>query len=200
MKKLVKILKWAAISVLAAFVLLVIVRIGYHFAVNRNTERVAQIRSTKITMDDVMGKNLPSDPEAESDKTIAGIDANNNGIRDDVELAIFKEYSNSAKTRAVLLQYAQVLQTEMTQPALNAATVSAAVGNEDSAFFCVASIVPGDDKQANMPIIQNYIKFVTDKQLNTPERKKARDDFYANLKSGSIQNTGCDVDITALSD
>ena len=37
-------------------------------------------------MDDVTGKNLPQDPGAEADKTIAGIDANKNGIRDDVEL------------------------------------------------------------------------------------------------------------------
>ena len=66
-----------------------------------------------------MGKNLPSDPGALADATVQGVDANQNGIRDDVELAVFKEYPNSAKTRAVLLQYALALQMEVIQPMVN---------------------------------------------------------------------------------
>src|SRR3989344_6172922 len=95
----------------------------------RTNEQVAEIHATKLTLDDVMGKNLPPAP-ANPDATIAGADANKNGIRDDVELAIFKEYPNSAKTRAVLLQYALALQMEMTQTRVNKGTVTAVA--EDS--------------------------------------------------------------------
>ena len=42
-----------------------------------------------------------------------------------MELAIFKEYPNSAKTRAVLLQYALALQMEAVQPIVNKETVIA---------------------------------------------------------------------------
>ena len=46
-----------------------------------------------------MGKNLPAQPDQKlNDSTIAGIDENKNGIRDDVELAIFKKYPDNAKT------------------------------------------------------------------------------------------------------
>ena len=53
-----------------------------------------------------MGTNLPPQPyEPENDATVAGLDKNNNGIRDDVELAIFAKYPKSAKIRAAELQY-----------------------------------------------------------------------------------------------
>src|SRR3990167_7097106 len=111
-----KILTWGGFTILALFVVLVIVRMFVLDAKEKTAEQVAKIHATTLTLDDVMGKNLPPEPGAEADKTIAGIDVNQNGIRDDVELAIFKEYPNSAKTRAVLLQYALVLQMQMTLP------------------------------------------------------------------------------------
>ena len=77
----------------------------FHFYnLDKTNEQVVKIHNTKLMMDDVIGKNLPPDPGAEADKTVQGIDANKNGIRDDVELAIFKAYPDSAKTRAVMLQ------------------------------------------------------------------------------------------------
>src|SRR5665811_1396745 len=101
-----KILKWTGIVFVIAFVLLVIVRAFHFYNLDKTNEQVDIIHATKLQLSDVMGENLPPDPGEEADKTIAGVDANYNGIRDDVELAIFKEYPNSAKTRAVLLQYA----------------------------------------------------------------------------------------------
>ena len=112
----------------------VLVRAAYlvnkHFSDIKTNAEVEKIHNTKLTLDDVLGKILPPDPGVNADKTIAGIDANNNGISDDVELAIFKAYPNSAKTRAVLLQYALALQLEMIQPIVNTATVTA-VGEDE---------------------------------------------------------------------
>ncbi|MFY9463152.1 MAG: hypothetical protein WAP52_03130 [Candidatus Sungiibacteriota bacterium] len=79
----------------------------------KTDEQVAKIHATKLSLDDVMGKNLPPDPGVEADKTLQGIDASRNGIRDDVELAIFKLHPDSARIRAVLLQYALALQGEL---------------------------------------------------------------------------------------
>ena len=91
-------------AVAAIYVVLVIIRMFHFYNLDKTNEQVVKIHNTKLTMDDVMGKNLPPDPGAEADKTVQGIDANKNGIRDDVELAIFKAYPDSAKTRAVMLQ------------------------------------------------------------------------------------------------
>ena len=98
--------------VLALYVIIVIARIPHAYDKQRTDAAVAKIHATKLTLNDVTGKNLPPDPAfakatagkpgAGPDDTIEGIDANHNGIRDDVELAIFKEYPNSRKTHLIL--------------------------------------------------------------------------------------------------
>ena len=77
-----KIFKWVIILLVGAFVLLVIVRAFYFYNLDKTNEQVAIIHATKLQLSDVMGENLPPDPGEEADKTIAGIDANQNGIRD----------------------------------------------------------------------------------------------------------------------
>ena len=108
--RIFKIIKWVFLILVGIYIVAVLVRAIYlvnkHFADIKTDTEVEKIHNTKLTLDDVMGKNLPPDPGANADQTIAGVDANQNGIRDDVELAIFNAYPNSAKTRAVLLQYA----------------------------------------------------------------------------------------------
>ena len=71
-----KILKWTGIVLGGAFVLLVIVRAFYFYNLDKTNEQVAIIHATKLQLSDVMGENLPPDPGAEADKTIAGVDAN----------------------------------------------------------------------------------------------------------------------------
>src|SRR3989338_7450616 len=140
-----KLFKWGGFAVLASFVVLVIVRMFVLDAKEKTAEQVAKIHATILTLDDVMGKNVPPDPGAEADKTVQGIDANENGIRDDVELAIFKEYPNSAKTRAVLLQYALALQMEVTQPIVNEETVGAIEEQKSRGYLCVGKIISRSD-------------------------------------------------------
>lgn len=205
MKNFWKGLKWVAIGIFATFVLLVIVRMPYVYQKQKTDEQVIKIHATKLTMDDVMGKNLPPDPGLESDKTVQGIDANKNGIRDDVELAIFKEYPNSAKTRAVLLQYALALQMEVVQPIVNKETVTEIVREQSRAGSCVGDgLVPRKSPESarsypDVEKIFTYINFVKNKQLNTDVRKKAREGFVE--KTGSYsesENEVCDIDIHAL--
>lgn len=47
---------------------------------------------------------LPPDPGAAGEATLAGIDANGNGIRDDVERWIYQTYPDSEKLRQALIQ------------------------------------------------------------------------------------------------
>ena len=64
-----KILKWIGVVVVAGFVGLVIVRMFVLDAKEKTAEQVVKIHATKLTIDDVFGKNLPPDPSAEADKT-----------------------------------------------------------------------------------------------------------------------------------
>ena len=195
-----KLLKWGGFAVLVSFVILVIVRMFVLDAQEKTDEQVAKIHATKLTLDDVMGENLPPDPGAEADKTVQGIDANENGIRDDVELAIFKAYPNSAKTRAVLLQYALVLQMQMTLPVVNMETVTATVeDNESRALNCVWSISSRSDMNKFMIETSGNEEFVKLRQYNNEQRKKALDDLYeGNLGSYSSSNGSCDLNLSTL--
>src|SRR3990167_7164266 len=183
---------------------LVIIRMFHFYNLDKTNEQVANINNTKLTMDDVIGKNLPPDPGAEADKTVAGVDFNKNGIRDDVELAIFKAYPDSAKTRAALLQYALALQMEAIQTVVNKETVIATVQEEDRADICVADVlVPRKTPESareysDIEKIDTYINFVKKIQSNNEARKKARTDFYEKIGSYNSLPRICDFDYSLL--
>lgn len=197
--KVAKIAVGAVLAFAAYIIIVTIVRIPSFIDKQKTDEQVAKIHATKLTLDDVMGKNLPPDPGVEADKTIAGIDANRNGIRDDVELAIFKEYPDSAKTRAVLLQYALALQMEITQPIVNGETVTAVAEDGGRAYACVGKITPRDDIEKYSKIVDERREFIESRQLNTVARKKAQHDFYeGHLGSFSLPHESCDLDVSTL--
>ena len=129
--------------------------IFYVIPKERTDKQVEKIHATRLNLVVVMGKNLPPVP-SNPDSSIQGLDANTNGIRDDVELAIFKEYPNSAKTRAVLLQYALSLQMEMTQSRVNTGTVTAVAQVGDKASACIGESVPRTDCKNSVDTVQKY--------------------------------------------
>ncbi|MEI6660028.1 MAG: hypothetical protein WCK91_01230 [bacterium] len=195
-----KIIVYLLLAGIIILVAAVIVRIPHAIDQKKTKEAVDKIHATKLTLDDVIGKSLPPDPGAEADKTITGIDANHNGIRDDVELAIFKQYPDSAKTRAVLLQYALMLQLQISLPFLNRDIVTATVeDNESRAEICMWSLSSRSDMKKFNEDIDKYESFVKNLQINNEQRKKYNNDFYGYLGSYSSSNGGCDVDISKLS-
>ncbi len=197
--KLWKIFKWAIFVLVGLFILLIIVRIPHYFKVQKTNDQIVKIHNTKLTMDDVEGKNLPPDPGSEADKTVQGIDANNNGIRDDVELAIFKEYPKSAKTRAVLLQYALSLQMETIQPFLDENIATEVVREQSKGFQCVGDSVPNRESDTAYDKLISLISFIKNKQFNTKTRQDARDIFLDKVRSFSDLEQTCDIDLTQLS-
>ena len=195
-KKVFKVFKWIFLILIGLFFILIVFRTFHYMDVQKTESQVVKIHSTKLSMDDVMGKSLPANPGIEADKTIQGVDANNNGIRDDVELAIFKEYPDSAKTRAVLLQYALALQMETTQPFVNEEIATATAEKESQSYDCIGEIVSRNDN--DLEIIDNYRNFVKNIQLNTTERNKIKTDFDDKTRSFELKS-GCDLDLSKLS-
>jgi hypothetical protein len=193
-----KILKWFVIVCLGLFFIVYVVRIFYFVNLRKTEAAVAKIHATKLTLDDVMGTNLPPDPGEAADDAIEGIDANKNGIRDDVELAIFEEYPDSAKTRAVLLQYALALQMEMTQEIVNTDIVIAAVQEESRAYLCVGDIFPRGDITRKVEESDKLRSFVENLQVNTEARNQARDEFYNKIDSHESLERRCDIDYSVL--
>ena len=199
-----KIFKWAFLVLAGLFIILIIIRVFYFFNLDKTNAQIAKIHATKLSLDDVLGKNLPPDPGSEADKTVQGIDANKNGIRDDVELVIFNAHPNSAKTRAVLLQYALALQMETTQSVVNTDTATEVVREEDRAGYCLSdTLVPRESLESSrsdtdMEKINKFINFIENKQFDTKERKDARNNFLNNLRSYSDLDRACDIDVSNL--
>jgi len=193
-----KIFKIIYIVILALFVMGMVFAFYRAIKVDRTQSAVEFINSQKITLDDVMGKNLPPQPDQKlNDSTVAGIDVNKNGIRDDVELAIFKKHPNSARIRAAELQYAKALQLELTQ-VFNSETLVAAIIKEDLAYNCIGNT----SADLSLSALNMIEKELNDDILNTSLRKNEQlNDLKKYMTSYSLPSSShCDVELSLLSD
>ncbi|MEN9224177.1 MAG: hypothetical protein Q6L60_02440 [Thermostichus sp. HHBFW_bins_43] len=57
--------------------------------------------------------NLPPDPGEEGKRTLEGIDADGDGVRDDVQRWIYRRYPNEERKRKGMLRYAKALQASI---------------------------------------------------------------------------------------
>lgn len=165
-------------------------------------DAVAYINSQKLTLADVRGDNLPPAPDA-ADTTLEGQDQNLNGIRDDVELAIFELYPDDIKARAGALQYAKALQLELKPEWIfNEETYVAMLLQQGRASYCFSETGPQWDfsmpqsevtkiiyaHQAKEDELQNLV-------FNT-EKRKAREERNYELymtSYGDWDDPACDV-------
>ncbi|MBP9669606.1 MAG: hypothetical protein KBE09_04945 [Candidatus Pacebacteria bacterium] len=136
--------RWAknlALIAIGVFVLLFAYGSYIKFdAAQRTPDMVARIHARTVTMDMVEGRNLPPMPsESEKDATVAGVDINQNGVRDDVEIEIFKRHPNEPKVRAAQLQYAMALQSQLTE-VFSEGTLVASIQESDRAEGCIRDV------------------------------------------------------------
>lgn len=153
-------------------------------------------------------KDVPPDPGPEGASTPAGVDRNNNGVRDDIERWIAASYPESATLRAGLTQYARSQQTYSARRMNSPAEALAISARTSRAIACMVRDLPRDDKgtaEANRrfrAMQQLDLQF-----LNTPERLKL---FIENEKllagqvlespEGSDPTKYCDFDASKLPD
>jgi len=144
---------------------------------------VSKIETQKLTMDDVDGSHLPPpfNPNA-IDATLVGIDANGNGIRDDVELAIFAAYPTSTVIRAAELQYAMELQMEFTD-VFDSTTLVAVLQQEGRGYLCISNDVRAKEVEAQV--------------FNTKEREEYREGMLKKYMTsfGTDPSEVCDVQL-----
>ncbi len=203
-----KIFKWGFLFLAIVFIILIIVRVAYFISLEKTNAQIKIIHNSKIDINDVIGEHLPKDPGSIGNKRIEGVDENKNGIRDDVELAIFRDYPGAdfIKIRASLLQYAMALQSEMTQPFVNEEIATKAIVEENRADLCVAdTVVPRATPESTRTMEEvdksnEYTRYVKNLQINTKEREKYREYFFTKVRSyGESENEVCDIQNFELS-
>lgn len=87
-------------------------------------------------------------PKLERGDSLAGTDANNNGVRDDIENYINKKYSEP-KQRAAVIQTAKAMQKIMSADTNNIIEVKAINIEISKAFNCVDTQFTDDSKEVN---------------------------------------------------
>lgn len=173
--------KWPLFVLVVLYVAAVVWRTFDMFDEDKTAAAVAEIHAQKVTLADVDGSKLPAAPDsAVNDATVEGIDANGNGIRDDVELAIFEKYTDQ-KARAAALQYAMAEQMYLTK-VYNTETWKAVAEETTRAHLCVM------ETEVDRKIIESFV-------FNTEIRKDAEKKAYEFTTShGEAPGQVCDVE------
>ena len=150
------------LAVLAiAFVALVIWRMFVLADNDKTKEDVARIHATKLTWSDING-TLPPEPDpVGNNATLAGIDSNNNGIRDDVERAIYLKYKDTPRVAIAALQYAKELQMEFTE-VRNSETLVAVIQEEGRGSLCLSDKKKKDEIKSLIFNLNNRMQFRED--------------------------------------
>jgi hypothetical protein len=174
--------RWPLAVLAVGFIALVAWRYQLLVAQDKTDADVAAIHANRLTRDDVFGDLPPEPDKAQNDATLAGIDTNQNGIRDDVERAIYFKYQNSAKEAAPAFQYAKALQMEFTD-VYNSGTLVAVIQEEGRASLCLSDVQKKDE-------IRKWF-------YNTDARTKARDQMLEKyMTSYTLLNTEeCDISL-----
>ena len=110
---------------------------------------------------------LPPDPGEAGKTTLAGIDSDGDGVRDDIQRYIVLTYSDSEKTRAALMQQARAWQAYL----LNASDEEKAIRYEKEQRYAAdcLSYILNDNTQILVHIRESFRPLM----LNTLQRQEA---------------------------
>jgi hypothetical protein len=114
------------------------------------------------------GEGIAPDPGATAELTLAGVDADADGVRDDIERYIAITYPTSTRRRSAALQLARALQpaiaTELSVPQANATAMSLRAAGRCAAV-------------TDMPGSERLITHVQSQAFNTFDRLRAYERF-----------------------
>ncbi len=178
-KKVWGYVRWPLTIFIIVFIVFIVWRIQVLNNQEATAEAVAAIHANKLTWADING-DLPAEPDATTnDATLAGVDSNQNGIRDDVERAIYNKYKSTPKVAIAMLQYAKALQMEFTH-VKNSETLVAVIQEESRGYGCVPE---GREEE-----VQSLV-------FNTQERLDYQEQLLRKYMTGYALPTGEDCDI-----
>lgn len=146
---------------------------------------------------------LPDEPDpAVNNTTLLGIDANRNGVRDDVERYLLEKYKDAHPVvLAMAMQAGRAWQIILVDPANARNTTKYIEAAQDCNYYFESSA-----KSYGDPILIDHLimdDIFENLQLNTKERMKAYLDYNHNLSGGVFslskeEKAQCDFNVTEL--
>ena len=108
---------------------------------------------------------LPVDPGKEGEKTLEGVDTDGDGVRDDIQIAIYKRYPNDQLKQDALKQAAKAIQKEVISGNVEDLDLALKATEESSlSLYCLAERF--EDFSQEM----DYLEYIF---INTDERSEA---------------------------
>ncbi|MGB5965486.1 MAG: Ig-like domain-containing protein [Sulfurimonadaceae bacterium] len=167
------------------------------------TTQIKEIKYRFNVPEVINGHQLPPEPDpVVNDSTLLGIDANGNGVRDDVERKIYLEQKKPID-RAVLMQSAAALQAVFIDPVGDAIATEKRItrAGECESYIEFEKKIPLQLNKFHPLGTTDYIEEAT---INTPERVKAYYQYDKALSGGVYStspywvndNSICDFNIT----
>ncbi len=141
------------------------------FGINLLSTNLVMAQEPLIVQSEPVNDNeLPPDPGKKGLQTIEGIDSDNDGVRDDVEIAIAKRYPSNEKARSALRKFAKSLQRAFI----------AQNNNQQQLRSCLSEIVAASDHITfSTPNPREDILFIEMVMANTKERSEIYRDVNA---------------------
>lgn len=136
-------------------------------------------QSIEFTVNEVDKEQLPPAPGPEGDDTVSGVDSNDNGVRDDVEIGIYRLHELNHENREILKTGAKAMQEALT------ATLNEEFQDNDKASEELAKFAYCLTQHSSMDR-RKALAQVKTLQMNTPERVDAYN-AYNQSRNGTIQ-------------
>ena len=135
----------------------------------------------------IHGHTLPPEPDPDlNNATLGGVDSNNNGVRDDVERAIYKKYDK--KLHAVLvINAAKALQQTLIQPLENAKDIQKGLAKT---LHCEIYLGRIDSEVKSDEFM--FAKYLENLTFNTSKRVKRYLDYNIALSGGNYASKPSD--------
>jgi len=143
----------------------------------------------------IHGHTLPPEPDPTlNNATLGGVDSNGNGVRDDVERAIYKKYDKKLHVMA-LLQEARFYQRTMVEPTSDAKIIQKdATRTIDCQLYLARS-----DQSFRYINFKPYTIYVKNLTFNTPNRVVKYLKYNQALSGGVYGSSHSDVALKSCS-
>lgn len=190
--KIIKVIKYVLLVLFILYAAIVAVRVFQIKDEKREAEKVKQIHSIRLTMKDIDEANLPPAPdEAINNSTVAGVDVNQNYVRDDIERFIFEKYKTNEE-RAAWMQYARA-ESFVTTKANSKETLKEVLRESSRANDCTLDIYV-DQEGMTLDKLNAMSDPIEAMILNTELRKQAQDRALEYLTTSDVSNEeSCDL-------
>jgi len=144
----------------------------------------------------IHGHTLPPEPDPElNNATLGGVDSNGNGVRDDVERAIYKKYDK--KLHAVnLMDRAKFLQRTLLEPVEDAKIIQ----KDGTRFLNCQLYIEDFDENIKSMAWKKEGEFVDNLTFNTVDRVKKYMDYNIALSGGMYGSPLSDVALKSCSE